>query len=74
MACVLRKPDAGTARRTADRAMRRRIPRVVRRPVVAVPAGAAERKFDHMGLAHDHAQLAAQRRDQRPVSLPGLRR
>jgi len=42
--------------------------------VVAVLARAAKREFDHMGLAHDHAELAAQPRDQRPVSLPGLRR
>src|SRR5215469_5961263 len=54
--------------------MRRGIPRVVRRPVVAVLPGAAKRELDHVGLAHDHTELATQRRHKRPVLLPGIRR
>jgi hypothetical protein len=41
---------------------------------MAVLPSAAKREFDHMGLAHDYAQLAAQRRHKRPVLLPGIRR
>lgn len=54
--------------------MSSRIPRVVRRPIVAVLADAAEREFDHKGLAHDDAQLTTQRRDQRPVPFPWIGR
>ena len=41
---------------------------------MAVVAGAAERELDHMGLAHDHAELPAQLRHQRPVPFPGIGR
>ena len=41
---------------------------------MAVLPGAAKREFDHMSLAHDYAQLAAQRPHKRPVLLPGIRR
>src|SRR5215471_12216682 len=47
---------------------------VVRCPLVAVLPGAAKRELDHVGLAHDHTELAAQRRDKRPVLLPAIRR
>ena len=54
--------------------MRGRVPRIVRRPVMAVPASAPEREFDHMGLAHDDPELTAQRRDQLPVPFPRIGR
>ena len=54
--------------------MRRRVPRVVRRAPMAVLAGAAKRELDHMRLAHDDPELAAQRRHQRPVPLPRIGR
>src|SRR5947209_15648108 len=71
---AFQQADTGAARRAADRAMRRGIPRVVRRPVVAVLPGAAKRELDHVGLADDHTELAAQRRHKRSVLLPGIRR
>ena len=54
--------------------MRRRIPGVVRRPVMAVPAGAAERELDHVGFAGNAPELTAQRRDEWSVLLPRVGR
>ena len=41
---------------------------------MAVMAGAAKRELDHMGLAHDDAELAAQGRHQWPVPFPRISR
>ena len=38
--------------------------------MMAVPAGAAKCELDHVGLSHDHAELAPQRRHQLPVPFP----
>src|SRR6202011_2475561 len=69
---AFQQTDAGATRRTARRAVRRRIPGVIRCAPVAVMAGAAERELDHMGLARDDAELAPQSRHQRSVPLPRI--
>ena len=71
---AFQQADAGTARRTADRAVCGRVPGVVGRPPVAVLSGAAERKLDHVGLAHDDPELPALSRDQRSVAFPRVLR
>jgi hypothetical protein len=52
--------------------MRRCVPRVIGGAPVAVMAGPTERKLDHMGLAHDDPELAAQRSHQRSVPFPAI--
>jgi len=49
--------------------MRLGIPRIVRAAVMGVVAGAAESKFDHVGLAHHRRQLPAQRGDHRSIDF-----
>src|SRR5262249_42428634 len=62
------------AGRAAGRTMRGRVPRVVGHTPMAVATGPSERELDHMGLAHDDAELAAQRRHQGAVPFPRISR
>src|SRR5580692_10077271 len=52
--------------------MGRRVPRVARRTVVAVEAGAAKGELDHLRLAGGGANLLAQRRDEGAIAFPWI--
>src|SRR6516164_2132485 len=54
--------------------MRGRVPWVAGRTPMTVLAGPSERELDHMGLAHDDTELAAQRRHQGAVPFPRISR
>src|SRR5271167_3216754 len=54
--------------------MRRRIPRIIGRAMMAVQTGTAKSEFDHMGLADDGAELPTYRRHDWPVFLPRVGR
>lgn len=60
----------GTSRGAAGDPVRLGVPRVARRAPMRVDAEAAKGELDGMGLSHHHAELAAQRGDDRALALP----